>query len=153
MIRFQPMVLLCVVFCCGLSNARAAQNELQSLLSAQNLDELRIRESGERELERASENCSAELKARALPRSCFLEIKLQNRSPVAAALDRQRIDRVCRDIAAHSQSRLDLGGSTDLLTNGCREVVAKRNDDLRYTDEEAHPELSASRTLGPDFEE
>ncbi len=140
--------LLSLIFISRSSHAQAPQNELRALLEVRSVTDLEQTVASAMRLSNFEAACRAELKAHALPRSCFVKLTLQK--PIDSR-EFARLTRICRESAAKSQSQIDLADSRG-LPDDCRLSVRSRLDDLQYADEESRPETAVNRMIGPILE-
>lgn len=124
----------------------SSQSDLRALIGAKSIGELDARMAATALQNRVQEACGSELRARAVPRSCF------KKPMTVSSLERERLTQLCRDNAMRSRSRLDLTADSSDLPTECRAAIATRLADLDYVDEEARPDVSVIRTRGPEFE-
>ena len=143
-----PVVLALIIYVLPIV-VRASQNELTSLLEARTLIDFEHQQTSAVQVRRAQGECAAELKARTLPRGCFQQLSLERRTNVN---ERRRLTRICRLTAEKSRSRLDLSSDSHDLPAECQTAITARLEDLRYADEDLHPETSVGRTGGPELE-
>ncbi len=128
--------------------AFASPNSLRELLTVKSVVDFEAKRSEQaRDLD-ARRSCYAQLKAKAVPRDCFVVVTDDPHEV-------DRLSKVCIANARSSRSRLDLAQSSKdiVLPTRCLKAINERLDDLRYVDESLKPELSVVRTGGLVFEE